>query len=123
MISKKFHILSLLIVVTTFISASTALPISTAVRRGPNNSPGSARMLPNAGRPNLMLQNCAAAMGGGNLDSPFCRAWILSIIINRNEDAQSMMELTIPDEFSRGIQEMKVTNEICFVITNFYWYE
>jgi hypothetical protein len=117
MITK--HVSILLVVAVTLISAptSSALTISRPERRGPNNSNpphGSPLgMLPNAARHNLMLQNCATSIGSGNLDlvSPLCRAWILSIIRSRNEEAHRLTEMTtIPEEPPRGIHEMKVMN-------------
>jgi len=63
--------------------------------------------LPTTGvRQNSVLQNCAAAIGTGSLDSasPFCRAWLVAMFRNRSEDVQRLMELAMPD----GMQEMKV---------------
>ena len=109
-----------------FASSSNGLTFSNIPeRRGPNsnsnnnlnninnnNMLSSLGPLPSgSGRQSAMLQNCATAIGSGSLDnaSPFCRAWLLAMFRNRNEDVQRLMELSAPDtEAQRGIHEMKV---------------
>ena len=122
--------LPILLFLIFFTSTSNGLTFSNLpVRRGPNNNINNnhlhtmnnnnhmlsalGSLASSSGRQSSMLQNCATAIGSGSLENatPFCRAWLLAMFRNRNEDVQRLMELSAPDtEPTRGIQEMKVRN-------------